>query len=168
MITLSIEGMSCASCVGRVERAMAAIDGVTDVSVNLAAETASFKVKEPELIKSVAAKMAELGYPAVTSSITFSIESMTCASCVGRVDKALAAVPGVLEVSVNLASETATIVYLVGAVNPEMLIKASSKSGYPAKTSVLLLCSFFRWGIKWGTTQVQYHLSDLLYLIKIG
>ena len=134
MITLSIEGMSCASCVGRVDRSLTAISGITDVSVNLAAETASFRVKENKQLISASAALRELGYPAETSAITFSIESMTCASCVGRVDKALAAVPGVLEVSVNLASETATIVYLVGAVNPEMLIKASSEAGYPART----------------------------------
>ena len=134
MITLSIEGMSCASCVGRVDRSLTAISGITDVSVNLAAETASFRVKENKQLISASAALRELGYPAETSAITFSIESMTSASCVGRVDKALAAVPGVLEVSVNLASETATIVYLVGAVNPEMLIKASSEAGYPART----------------------------------
>jgi len=133
MVTLSIEGMTCASCVGRVERALTAISGVTDVSVNLAAETASFRVKEPEQLISASDAMKELGYPAVTSSITFSIDSMTCASCVGRVDKALGGVPGVLDVSVNLASETATIVYLLGALNPEMLISASREAGYPAR-----------------------------------
>ena len=43
-ISLPIEGMSCASCVGRVDRALNAIDGVEDVSVNLASETARMSV----------------------------------------------------------------------------------------------------------------------------
>ena len=117
-ISLSIEGMSCASCVGRVDRALAGVQGLRDVSVNLVAETASFVVHEPEQIKAASAALTELGYPARTSRVTLNVTSMTCASCVGRVDKALAAVPGVVEVSVNLASETATVDYLEGVTTP--------------------------------------------------
>ena len=57
---------------------------------------------------------------------------MSCASCVGRVDKALAAMPGVLDVNVNLASETATVTYLEGAVVVADLLKAAVDAGYPA------------------------------------
>ncbi|WP_281856989.1 heavy metal translocating P-type ATPase [Litoreibacter halocynthiae] len=132
MINLSVEGMTCASCVGRVDRTLASIPGLQDVSVNLATETASFAVNGSEPLEAAAAALVELGYPAQTARVTLNIASMNCASCVGRVDKTLSAVSGVLDVSVNLASETATVEYLKGATTPAALIAASNAAGYPA------------------------------------
>ncbi|WP_238367850.1 heavy metal translocating P-type ATPase [Mesobacterium pallidum] len=134
-ISLSVEGMSCASCVGRVDRGLAALGGVQEVSVNLASETARMKVDDPKVIPSVIHALDQLGYPARTAKVTLSIDAMSCASCVGRVDKALAAVPGVLSVNVNLAAETATVVYVEGVVAPSDLIEASSAIGYPASVT---------------------------------
>ncbi len=132
---LSIEGMSCASCVGRVEKALNALDGVDDVSVNLASESARMTVRAPAGPAIVAEALAKAGYPARRETVKLSIASMSCASCVGRVDKALAAVPGVLDVNVNLASETATVTFLEGAVRPGDLIAAASAAGNPAQLS---------------------------------
>ncbi|MBK1637267.1 heavy metal translocating P-type ATPase [Rhodovulum adriaticum] len=132
-VTLSVEGMSCASCVGRVDRALAALDGVGDVSVNLASETARFAVDGPERIALAADRLDDLGYPARRASVTLNVEAMSCASCVGRVDRALSAVPGVLEVNVNLASETASVTYLDGATDPAALAAAATAAGYPAE-----------------------------------
>ena len=132
-LNLSVQSMTCASCVGRVDRALAALDGLTEVSVNLATETAFFKADSAAQVSAAAASLAELGYPARSSRVTLNISAMSCASCVGRVDKALAAVRGVLDVSVNLASETATVVYLEGAVTPAILISVSKDAGYPAE-----------------------------------
>ena len=130
--TLKISGMSCASCVGRVEKALKDVDTVSDVSVNLATETASLRLGDPAHLEDAGATLDALGYPAQTSTVTLSIESMTCASCVGRVERALAVVPGVKSAAVNLAAETATIVYFDGAVTPAELIAAATDSGYPA------------------------------------
>ncbi|GIT88653.1 MULTISPECIES: heavy metal translocating P-type ATPase [unclassified Roseobacter] len=130
--TLSIEGMTCASCVGRVEKALAGLDGVSDVAVNLASETARLSLDDPSRLTDATQTLASLGYPARTSKVTLNIASMSCASCVGRVDKALADVPGVLSVSVNLAAETATVEYLEGAVSLGDLMAASTAIGYPA------------------------------------
>ena len=131
--TLSIEGMSCASCVGRVEKTLSALPGVSDVSVNLASEQARLTVDSPDRLLETAQALDTLGYPARTAQITLNIASMSCASCVGRVDKALADVPGVLPVTVNLATETAVVEYLEGAVTPAELIAATSAIGYPAE-----------------------------------
>ncbi|TDK48117.1 heavy metal translocating P-type ATPase [Antarcticimicrobium luteum] len=131
-ITLSIEGMSCASCVGRVDRALAALPGVLDPMVNLAAETAQMDLDAPGRVAEVAAALDGLGYPARRATVTLSVASMSCASCVGRVDKALAALPGVETVNVNLAAETATVTYLEGVVTPAELIAAAGDIGYPA------------------------------------
>lgn len=64
--------------------------------------------------------------------ITLSVENMSCAGCVERVDKALAALPGVLEVNVNPAAETATVTYPDGAIAPVELLAASAEIGHPA------------------------------------
>ena len=109
-VSVGVEGMTCASCVGRVERGLSALEGVRDVSVNLAAETATMNVESPARLADAVGELDKLGYPARTQKVTLNVASMTCASCVGRVDKALEAVPGVLSVSVNLAAESATVV----------------------------------------------------------
>ncbi|WP_424972955.1 heavy metal translocating P-type ATPase [Dinoroseobacter sp. S76] len=131
--TLSIEGMTCASCVGRVEKALAGLEGVSDVSVNLASETARLSLDDPARLTDATQALASLGYPARTSRVTLNIASMSCASCVGRVDKALADVPGVLSVGVNLAAETATVEFLEGAVSLGDLMAALAAIGYPAE-----------------------------------
>ena len=132
-VTIAIEGMSCAGCVGRVERALSALDGVRDVSVNLATENAALTVAGAEDLVQVKETLKALGYPARESEVMLSIASMSCASCVGRVDAALAAVPGVLDVAVNLAAETATVRYLEGVVSSSSLMEAATNAGYPAK-----------------------------------
>ena len=132
-ISLAVEGMSCASCVGRVDKGVQDVPGVSDVSVNLASESARISIESPENLRAAVARLAELGYPAREAKVTLSIESMSCASCVGRVDHAIAALPGVLDVSVNLAAETATVRYAEGAVTVQEMIAASTAIGYPAK-----------------------------------
>ena len=131
-ISLSIQGMSCASCVGRVDRALSGLEGVSDVAVNLATESARLTIDHPAQAGAVIAKLDELGYPARTSTVILNVQSMSCASCVGRVDRALAAVPGVVEVDVNLAAETASVIYAEGSLTPQDLLNAATAAGYPA------------------------------------
>ncbi len=130
--TLAIEGMSCASCVGRVERALSAVPGLRDVAVNLASDSASLRAENAQALAEASEALASLGYPARQAKVTLSISEMSCASCVGRVDRALGQVPGVLSVAVNLASETAAVTYLAGVVTPADLARAASGAGYPA------------------------------------
>ena len=131
---LAVEGMSCASCVGRVERALSAVPGVLAANVNLASETAQVDYDAPADATALVAALEQAGYPARRNTVVLQIEGMSCASCVGRVDRALAAVPGVLEVNVNLASETATVTYLQGQVAVTDLLKVSGEMGYPAQS----------------------------------
>ncbi|MCF6303594.1 MAG: heavy metal translocating P-type ATPase, partial [Devosiaceae bacterium] len=132
-IKLSIEGMTCASCVGRVEKALKGMNNVENATVNLAAETAVIQFSEATDAKDVVATLEKAGYPARTLTAVLQIEAMTCASCVGRVDKALAAIPGVLDVNVNLAAETAKVVYLDEQVDVAQLMRVSREAGYPAR-----------------------------------
>ena len=130
-ITIPVTGMSCASCVRRVERALADSKGVAEASVNFASETASVtyhpkSTKPDELIRLI----REAGYGADVRERTFGVSGMTCASCVGRVELALRKLPGVVEASVNLANERATVRYVEGQVGPRDLEEAVEGAGY--------------------------------------
>lgn len=127
---LPIAGMTCASCAGRVERALSKVSGASAVSVNLATEQARAQAPGdslPALLDAV----EQAGYSVPRQSLELSIEGMTCASCVGRVERALAKVPGVKSVSVNLANERAHL-ELLGQIDPQYLIAAVTKAGYSA------------------------------------
>ena len=128
---LPIAGMTCASCAGRVEKALVKVPGVTSVSVNLATEQARIEAPAdslPLLLESV----AQAGYSVPSQTVELNIGGMTCASCAGRVEKALAKVPGVTNATVNLASERAHIESL-GPIDPARLIEAVTKAGYSAQ-----------------------------------
>lgn len=64
-----------------------------------------------------------------------SISGMSCASCMGRVDKALATAPGVVDVAVNLVTETATVTFQKGATDPTVLAEVVTSAGYPTHVS---------------------------------
>ena len=128
---LAIEGMSCASCVGRVEKALAAVPGVTQASVNLATEMARVTSGSPIPLATLQAAVEKAGYSVAQREIDLNIAGMTCASCVGRVEKAVLKVPGVLAASVNLATESARV-KVTGEADAAALIAAIDKAGYAA------------------------------------
>ncbi|MCF1450070.1 copper-translocating P-type ATPase [Agrobacterium vitis] len=109
-----IEGMSCASCVVRVEKAIAAIPGVASATVNLATERATVTYNEAVSTEVVLQAIKKAGYEAKLETRELSVEGMTCALCVSRVEKALNSVPGVRLATVNLATEKATVRILSG------------------------------------------------------
>ena len=127
---LPIDGMTCASCAGRVEKSLAKVPGVRSVSVNLATEQARVEAPADSLPALVEA-VQQAGYSVPAHSLELDISGMTCASCAGRVEKALARVPGVKSASVNLATERAHI-ELLGQVDPGLLINAVTQAGYGA------------------------------------
>jgi Au+-exporting ATPase len=129
-ISLPIEGMTCASCVGRVERALKAVPGVLDASVNLATERADVRLSAPVARDVLIRAVENAGYAVTAATIELAIDSMTCASCVGRVERALRAVPGVKEATVNLATERATV---KGNAAIATLIRAVADVGYDAR-----------------------------------
>ncbi len=132
IITLPVTGMTCGGCASRVDKALRAVPGVTDLSVNLAAETAQMQLETPLVAGDVIAALNTAGYPAQTETTQLQISGMTCAGCAGRVDRALRAVPGVTQVNVNLADDTAAVTHVSGAVTVDMLTRAATDVGYPA------------------------------------
>ncbi len=129
-VTLPIEGMSCASCVGRVEAALRKVEGVRKVAVNLATERAEIEVLAGTSRQSLIEAIERTGFDVPSSTIELAVEGMSCASCVGRVEAALRKVEGVREVSVNLATERATV---QGTAETQALEAALEAAGYDVR-----------------------------------
>ncbi|SFB82855.1 Cu+-exporting ATPase [Polaromonas sp. OV174] len=127
-----VEGMTCASCVARVERALGAVAGVAEASVNFATEQARVRASREVSMETLKAVVEKAGYAVGEQSIRLKIGDMTCASCVTRVEKALKQLPGVRSAEVNLATETAEVTVTGGAVSLPQLIAAVDKAGYRA------------------------------------
>ena len=130
-VTLPVEGMSCASCTSRVEQALADIEGVASATVNLATERADVafdlnRLRTSDLVQVV----EESGYEVRTTETTLAVQEMNCASCAGSVEEALQNVDGVLEATVNFATERATVRHVLGAVRTADLVDAVRASGY--------------------------------------
>ncbi|MER1945432.1 heavy metal translocating P-type ATPase [Stutzerimonas stutzeri] len=131
--TLPVSGMTCASCAGRVERALLKVPGVASASVNLANEQVRVESSEADVAALIEA-VQKAGYGVPVQSLELAIDGMTCASCVGRVERALLKVPGVRSAAVNLASERAHVEVL-GPPDPAALIQAVEAAGYHATAS---------------------------------
>jgi P-type Cu+ transporter len=157
-VSFAVTGMTCASCVRRIEKALHKVEGVSEASVNLATEKAKV-VYDPNIANfgQIKAAVERAGYvvgemppdtertPTDTpqeamiaktaaeqdiGELLLPIEGMTCASCVTRVEKALGKVPGVREASVNLATEKARVAFDPAVVNLDQLKAAVAKAGY--------------------------------------
>ncbi|MBH9656232.1 heavy metal translocating P-type ATPase [Burkholderia pseudomallei] len=154
---LDIAGMTCASCVGRVEKALAQVPGVARATVNLATEKAAVDADADahvdtarliDAVKRAGYRASPVSDPAsalapspeiaaARTAIELDIAGMTCASCVGRVEKALAQVPGVARATVNLATEKATVDADADAhVDTARLIDAVKRAGYRASPAI--------------------------------
>lgn len=132
-----IEGMSCASCVGRVEKVLKKIPGVLEANINLATEKATVNTTDDVILSTLFSAIEDAGYHAAPlidqvtlQNVTLSITGMSCASCVSRVEKALDKVTGVECATVNLATEKAVITGQDLSI--DALIEAVSKAGYQA------------------------------------
>ena len=129
-LSFEVDGMSCASCAGRVEKALKAVPGTTSAAVNLASHRVTVQgAMAPEAVR---VALDRAGYPARVAEVTLDVHQMTCASCVARVEKALMAVPGVIEARANLAQESATVRLLEGSAEASDLAAAIRAIGYEA------------------------------------
>src|SRR5690349_9007887 len=136
---LPIGGMTCASCVRRVERALAKVEGVHQATVNLATERATVTYDPARVdLGQLRTAVEHAGYTVPTEEALLPIEGMTCASCVRRVEKSLAKLPGVESATVNLATEQATVRFNPAMVGRNEFRQAVERAGYgirPAPTA---------------------------------
>ncbi|MFT5744097.1 MAG: heavy metal translocating P-type ATPase [Paracoccaceae bacterium] len=129
-LNFEIDGMSCGACVGRAERAIAAVQGVTRAEVNLANASARVTVDGVDTARAVSGALRAAGYPAVPHKVRLQIDGMSCASCLAKVEGALNDVSGVTTANVNLASGVASVTMLTN--DTSALIAAVQSVGYSA------------------------------------
>lgn len=130
--TLQIEGMHCASCVSAVEKSLKNTGGVEEANVNLATETASVTFGNTITNDDLKKAVENAGYAVADDepqTRTLKIEGMHCASCVNTVEDWLLRLDGVQEANVNLATETAKVVYN-GDLTLDDFGGAVKKAGY--------------------------------------
>ena len=128
-LSFKVDGMTCASCSARLERALAKVDGVREASVNLATEKATVRSEPGVPMRTLADAVAAAGYTIPSHTISLNIGGMTCATCAGRVERALRQVPGVIDANVNFATEKASVT-LAGDAGPDALAAAVHRAGY--------------------------------------
>lgn len=128
----SILGMTCAACASRVEKNLNGLSGVS-AGVNLATEKASITY-DPNLVSlvEIVQVVEKAGYSVPVGEVSLEIQGMTCAACVNRIKKKLKDLSGVLDVSVNLATEKAFVRYVIGSVAIEDMVAEVEGIGYKA------------------------------------
>ena len=131
-VTIPITGMTCASCVRHVEKALSAVSGVSAATVNLATNTAAVELETPDAGAAIPGVLATAGYPAGQETVQWTVEGMTCASCIGRVEKAVMRLPGVVAAEANLATGRASITFVPGLLAEGAVETALNGIGYSA------------------------------------
>ena len=130
-ISLPVEGMTCAACVGHVENALKGVPGVVEASVNLGTEKASVEFDPAEVrFQVLGDAVSGAGYKLGTQSASLNIGGMTCSACVSHIENALRDVPGVAEANVNLGVERASVEFVPGMVELSDLQAAVEGAGY--------------------------------------
>ncbi len=133
-VTLPITGMTCANCAANIERSLKKVTGISDVAVNFASEKASVSFDDDQLdVNDLVNTVERAGYGVVSSHLELPITGMTCANCAATIERTLnKKVDGVLEASVNFASERAAIDYVPEIVTVDDIVAAIEKAGYGA------------------------------------
>jgi Cu+-exporting ATPase len=132
-IELPITGMTCAACAMSVERGLGKIGGIKNASVNFASEKAMVEMENPVDLKEVEEVVKAEGYGVLSSRIDFAVRGMTCAACSAAVEKALRGLYGVVDVSVNLAAERASVEYIPTIVDFDDFRRVVADAGYSAE-----------------------------------
>jgi Cu+-exporting ATPase len=130
-LDLPITGMSCDSCAARIEKGLSNVEGVSRATVNFAAEKATLVFHPTQTdLSHLIDKVKDLGYGAKVEKVSLPIQGMTCASCVNKVEKALRSAKGVIQASVNFATERASVEYVPDLITVRDLKKAVQEAGY--------------------------------------
>jgi len=127
-----VDGMTCASCSLRVEKALSAVPGVKSAAVNLSAMTARVEAAPEVRPADLVAAVEAAGYETPREEILLDVTGMTCAACVARLEKALNATPGVMSARVSLPAETADVTVASGLATAADLVAAIEAVGFEA------------------------------------
>ena len=130
-IHLDVRGMTCANCAGTGEEALDALDGVEQVSVNVATDEASVTYDPDRTpLSAVYDAIDDAGYEPVSEGVSVAITDMTCANCAETNESALASTAGVVRADANFATDEARVEYVPGEVSVGELYDAIESAGY--------------------------------------
>ena len=160
-LTFPVQGLNCASCAVRAETALNALEGVT-AEVNFATLRAEVQVASSVNSATLVDALAAVDKPAELVTTRLSIDGMTCASCVSRVETALLAASGVVSAEVNLATGEARIESL--GTPHSVLLQAVKQGGKTAKVITSDSPSAPRFGDEADEMRSAFLLSALLTL----
>lgn len=135
--TIKISGMTCAACAKRIEKVVGRLDGILQASVNYATEKLSIEYDNQKISKDkIKESIEKIGYGVVEEekrkTVTIPIGGMTCAACANRIEKVLGKAEGISKVSVNLATEKATVEYDPQIIRLSAIRQIIEKAGYKA------------------------------------
>ncbi len=142
---LAIGGMTCSACAKRIERMVGKLEGVNEATVNFATEKLSVEYDDTLLGKDqIKDTVVKIGYSVIenkSSNITIPIGGMSCAACANRIEKVLQKMEGIETVSVNYATEKATVTYDPQLTRISSIKQTIQKLGYQpleiSKTEVI-------------------------------
>lgn len=130
-ITLPIIDMNSPHCATSVEKAITAVPTLAASRVDLASHTAVLSGDPtPQAVRNAVLAVREDGYEVATDRHQFQTTGITCGGCVGSVTKILAALPGVLAVSVDVPLKRATVETVHGTVSDDAIRDALKPAGY--------------------------------------
>ena len=129
--TITVTGMSCATCSGTVEEAVGALEGIHSVSVNFATDEATVEFDAGTTsLSDIYEAIEDSGYTPERVSETIDVVGMTCATCAGSIEDAVASLPGILSVSANFAVDEVTVAYNPSMVDRSAVYDAIESAGY--------------------------------------
>ena len=133
-ITLPITGMTCTNCAMNIERNVKKLDGVTEAHVNFATEEAAISYDLKDIrIQDIIEKIRDIGYGIPNTNVELPLTGMSCANCAMNIERTLnKKVPGVVQASVNFATERASVEYIPSLTTLDDLIAAIEKAGFGA------------------------------------
>jgi Cu+-exporting ATPase len=130
-IDLPIQGMSCSSCVERIETGLSKLEGIKQASINFAAEKGTVLYDPSRVsVSRIVREVENIGYGTRTEEITIPVRGMSCASCVEKIETQLRSLPGVTNAQVNFAAEKATVGFIPSIHSTADLRKAIRDIGY--------------------------------------
>jgi len=137
---LSIRGMHCASCSSRIEKVLSSTEGIRRAVVNLAAESLEVEWDSGSLsLGDIAGIVKGLGFELVLPEkeirLALAITGMTCASCSARIEKVVGGMAGVRSMQVNLATESAMVVFDPEVVSQRQIREGIERLGFSAKVA---------------------------------
>lgn len=159
-VTLSVGGMTCASCSNTLTRIVSELPGVSEVVINLLANSASATVNSEDRVQAIVDAIEDAGYDADVVSVdpvkatapkrrelpreaadgpfrlSLSVGGMTCASCTNTVTSIASDIPGVSDVVVNLIGKSATAIIAKKEL-ADQLVEAIEDAGYEAEVVTL-------------------------------